>query len=155
MSITHAPTTRRLATEWAPALIGKPWVSGARGPDSFDCWGLLAWVYQTELGIILPDFPSLDPKNTREVASCVKEELTPGGIWQQIPIPVHLCAVGIASNQFIHHVGLWLNMDGGTVLHCRDKVGVVAQSRVSLRQIGLNRLTYYTYVSGPDQQESI
>ena len=27
-------------------LIGLPWVAGARGPEAYDCWGLVRLVHQ-------------------------------------------------------------------------------------------------------------
>ncbi len=35
-------------------IIGKPYKLGGRGPDVFDCWGVVLWVYR-QLGISLPD----------------------------------------------------------------------------------------------------
>lgn len=39
--------------DFAARLIGRPYVWGAEGPDSFDCSGLVQYVYQ-EFGIELP-----------------------------------------------------------------------------------------------------
>jgi peptidoglycan DL-endopeptidase CwlO len=41
------------AVDLAAALIGRPYVWGAEGPDAFDCSGLTQYVYQ-EFGIDLP-----------------------------------------------------------------------------------------------------
>jgi hypothetical protein len=41
------------AVDLAERLIGRPYVWGAEGPDSFDCSGLTQYVYQ-EVGIDLP-----------------------------------------------------------------------------------------------------
>lgn len=41
------------AVDFAQRLIGRPYVWGAEGPDSFDCSGLTQYVYQ-EIGIDLP-----------------------------------------------------------------------------------------------------
>jgi hypothetical protein len=41
------------AVDFAQSLIGRPYVWGAEGPDSFDCSGLTQYVYQ-EYGIDLP-----------------------------------------------------------------------------------------------------
>lgn len=41
------------AVDLAEKLIGRPYVWGAEGPDSFDCSGLVQYVYQ-EVGIDLP-----------------------------------------------------------------------------------------------------
>jgi hypothetical protein len=40
-------------------LIGKPWRLGGRGPDAFDCWGVVREVLQRMLpGLPLPDWAS-------------------------------------------------------------------------------------------------
>jgi hypothetical protein len=41
------------AVDLAASLIGRPYVWGAEGPDSFDCSGLTQYVYQ-EFGVELP-----------------------------------------------------------------------------------------------------
>lgn len=40
-------------SHWAMPLIGKRWESGAQGPDTFDCWGLVCWVQRERRGIHL------------------------------------------------------------------------------------------------------
>ena len=44
----------RVATSIAGAQKGKPYVYGAAGPRSFDCSGLVYYVYQKRLGVSLP-----------------------------------------------------------------------------------------------------
>ena len=52
--IAFAPTAiAEDAVELAARLIGRPYVWGAEGPNSFDCSGLTQFVYQ-EVGITLP-----------------------------------------------------------------------------------------------------
>ena len=36
-------------------LLGKPFRLGARGPDAFDCFGLVGWLYREVYGIEIPD----------------------------------------------------------------------------------------------------
>ena len=38
---------------WATEYIGKPWERMARGPDTFDCWGLVYDIYKNKHGIEL------------------------------------------------------------------------------------------------------
>jgi hypothetical protein len=42
---------------WAHRYIGRPWIAGARGPESFDCWGLFLWVQGKHFGRELPLIP--------------------------------------------------------------------------------------------------
>ncbi len=43
-------------------LLDKPYVWGARGPDAFDCYGLVIELHRRK-GIILPDYPAPDIRN--------------------------------------------------------------------------------------------
>ena len=45
----------RIAVQWAYRELGKPYVWGAAGPDSFDCSGLTQYVYG-KAGIYLPHY---------------------------------------------------------------------------------------------------
>lgn len=47
--------TRQQVVDLALGRMGSTYVLGAAGPDSFDCSGLVMWVYQ-QLGIPLPHF---------------------------------------------------------------------------------------------------
>lgn len=127
------------------SLIGKPWVSGGRGPDEFDCWGLLVFVYFTCLQITLPSHPNLNAKNI-SVTTKLSSSLVQDGTWTEIKIPEHLCAVGMSANRLVHHVGLWLT-EGETegVFHSVDGQGAVFQSVASIRQSGMQNFTFYRY----------
>jgi hypothetical protein len=129
-------------TTFCLGLIGKPWVAGGRGPDTFDCWGLLVHVYRELLGIELPAYTCMDVQNKLMVAKtivCVFSE------WGVLPTPKHLCAVGISANRKLHHLGVWLDLDGGGVLHASETSGVVFQSVASLRQSGLQNIVYFNH----------
>lgn len=43
---------------WCAAYIGRPYLWGARGPDAFDCWGLIEDVLRTRFAIELPSLHS-------------------------------------------------------------------------------------------------
>lgn len=124
---------------WAENLIGKPWVAGARGPEAFDCWGLLAWVYADRLGVTLPTLGHIDPKNLQAVAAAFVD-ISPA--WQEIPRPVDLCAVAMSQNKRIHHVGIWLDSEKG-VLHAMEKSCVIFQGISSLASSGFQTIKYY------------
>lgn len=61
----------------AEKQIGKPYVWGAEGPDSFDCSGLVYYVYKEVVGINLPRV-SRDQYNVGTYVS--KENLKPGDL---------------------------------------------------------------------------
>ena len=39
---------------YAKTLLGKPYVWGAQGPNSFDCSGFTYYVFKNKAGIVLP-----------------------------------------------------------------------------------------------------
>ena len=51
---------------WAEDLIGRPWVAGGRGPDAFDCWGLVRWCWRKQFSIEVPEIP-VDAADLRAV----------------------------------------------------------------------------------------
>jgi cell wall-associated NlpC family hydrolase len=40
---------------WAAMYLGRPWRSGARGPDAYYCWGLLQALCKRRLGLEMPE----------------------------------------------------------------------------------------------------
>lgn len=121
-------------------LIGKPWVSGANGPAAFDCWGLLQHAFRERRGVNLQGFAGLDVTGqawaTRELA---KEFAG----WDEIPAPVHFCAVGMSEGRAVHHVGIWLADGGGGVFHSQRGAGVAFQTIPALRRNGIQNISFY------------
>jgi cell wall-associated NlpC family hydrolase len=52
-SLAGAPNAADIATRWALAQIGTPYVWGGSAPGGFDCSGLVQWAYR-QVGISLP-----------------------------------------------------------------------------------------------------
>ena len=47
---------------YAKTLLGKPYVWGAQGPNSFDCSGFTYYVFKNKAGIVLPRTSSAQSK---------------------------------------------------------------------------------------------
>jgi cell wall-associated NlpC family hydrolase len=133
-------------TDFCFQLIGKPWVSGASGPDSFDCWGLLRYVLQERRGVSLAAYAGVTQSGLIQMVKNAETEAK--AHWSKISSPLHLCGVGMSRNKRIEHVGLWLG--NGGILHCHEGGGVVFQSRASIRQTGFQNFTYYQFTYDPD-----
>lgn len=129
---------------WATQYIGKPWKNGARGPEQFDCWGLLWWIYARHLGITLPLYP-VDAKDVDTVNDLISAQTSglPGVSWTEIQAPTDMCAVAVGTVNRFTHVGIYLAVDGGLVLHCADGHSVTAQ-RVSLL-MAHHKLKFYQW----------
>lgn len=96
-------------------LIGKPFADGGRGPDEFDCWGLVKYIFHRERGIVLPDYAvsAFDPEGVdREVAR-------DRGGWEDVTVASEwdLClfSLDVLNQDFISHVGL--HVGNGQFIH--------------------------------------
>jgi cell wall-associated NlpC family hydrolase len=98
-------------------LVGRPFVRGARGPDAFDCWGLVLEV-RRRLGLALPpDFASA-ALTRAEVHALFSDAPWPAG-WQRVA-PSHGAVVMSTSGA---HAGVLV---GRLVLHTQARGGVMA-----------------------------
>lgn len=126
-------------------LVGKKYRIGADGPDEFDCFGLVIFAYKQILGIDIerPSGPIF--KKPIEVAHLAKKEIEEGK-WERIEKPEKLCVVGISHDgRYVTHVGIFIPIDGGTILHADHTLGcVIAHSPAQLRQLGLTT-SYYRW----------
>lgn len=131
--------------EFCCALIGKPWVSGARGPDTFDCWGLVCHIYRERKGLELAIHASIDAKNLRAVLRASSDEIKH---WQELQVPEHFCVALMSGNCHGHHVGLWVKDGEGQagILHTFDGAGVVFQHRASLQFSGIQNIKFYRHI---------
>lgn len=133
---------------WAYQYIGKPWVSGARGPDQFDCWGFVYWVCKTHLGIEIPEYAGteVDAEDPLCVARALREIGRSAGShnWVPVQIPTQDCTVAMGGVEQYTHVGIYVNIDGGLILHC-SRQGVVATSERALRTHGFQHIVYFQH----------
>lgn len=99
-------------------LIGKPFVDGARGPEAFDCWGVLQAIVR-RMGGNPTDFPS-DPALLQQAISdewqpLERHEIQPGdAILLRSPDPAYVWHVAVV-------------LDGSKMLHTRAGVGVCTE----------------------------
>ena len=54
-------------------LIGVPYRDEGRGPDFYDCYGLIKHLYQNQLNVDIPDYRS--PEDRRLVSAIFRSEL--------------------------------------------------------------------------------
>ncbi len=127
-------------THWAMEYIGKPWESGASGPDAYDCWGLVRAVYRDRLGIDLP-IVDVDAHSVLAVRRALDRN-PERSHWEEITALEHMAAVDLGLGVKSHHVGIWLADSGvNGLLHCVEGQGVVFQSLSSLKMHGWNILS--------------
>lgn len=77
LDLTNCSETRKQVVELACAQVGKQYVWGTEGPNTFDCSGLTLWAYKNAAGISLPHHSSTQANYGRRVT---KEMLRPGDL---------------------------------------------------------------------------
>lgn len=123
--------------QFVRGLIGKPYLRGAAGPDAFDCYGLVDHVWQGQFNRALP---------TRELAYAAKPS-----DWRRLQAPADgaLVFMVFAGDR---HVGVWLDDDGGGVLHAVEpdnwwpgdrRPAVVFETLFALRLRGYMKTRFY------------
>jgi len=130
------PTTHSLSTRTSAlsTLIGLPWVAGARGPDAYDCWGLFLAVQRQYFGRDLPEIP-VDALNLRAVLDAFTAH-PERQRWQPVSAAEEGDAVLMRQSRYPVHIGAWLDIDGGGVLHAVRHAGVVFQTLAALNAHG-------------------
>jgi len=103
------------APAWAASYVGLPYRDKGRGPDAFDCWGLVRAVLADVFHAELPDYADAytDAADRDSVAAAVQAGLREG--WQRVASPREgdllilrvagrpwHCAVMVAPRMFLH-----------------------------------------------------
>lgn len=104
-------------------LIGKPFVDGGRGPDGYDCLGLVREVYR-RCGVDFPNYTGCCYDLAAFSAGYEKER--PRWIRHEPPdIPVPAVVAIRFNAPVVNHVGVYIGE--GKFLHTREKTGVVIE----------------------------
>mgnify|MGYP003638959465 CR=1 FL=1 len=134
-----------IAKEFIDNVIGKPWVSRACGPESYDCWGLVIASFKELEGVTLPVidlYSDIDGDNSAAgkngIDSYVSEPST--GVHGDIMLMFD------ADNNF-QHVG---RVFYGSVLHAwgqgSNGTGQVKFDRISLlKRLYKNKVEFRRY----------
>lgn len=123
-------------SHWCERYIGEPWIAGEH-----DCWAFVRRVWLEQFGL---DVPPVDVDATSRLA-CARafDHHDEKANWQQVTHPQEGDAALIGKSARPSHVGLFVDANGGSVLHCVQGHGVVCQSPASMLAAGWRVLGYY------------
>ena len=110
-------------------LIGKPWILFGRGPDAYDCWGIVEEGFR-RFGIEVPDMGRGDNLHEagdyfirRAFADGQKRVMTGESPWTALHAPKAPCVVLFTVYSPVPtHCGLYIGE--GRFIHCRRRQGV-------------------------------
>ena len=130
-------------THWAENYIGIPWEADGEGPDRFHCWAFVCHVQQHQFGRELPAIPN--PEDLLAIARDFRDH-PERKRWDLAQDPKEGDCVLMRQARYPIHVGVWLDVDGGGVLHCAQEAGVAFQTLSSLSANGWRVEGYYRFV---------
>jgi len=125
------------------ALIGRPYVVGADGPDAFDCYGLARYVLGEIYGVELPTIAreAAEPRATARAILGHPERV----MWERVAPPQDgdLVLMGNVDGRDFH-LGVFV-ADGARrlVLHTDAPTGVVADDWPTLLAKGFHNVRYF------------
>jgi len=99
--------------------IGKPYKVGARGPEFYDCWGLVCAIYKNALGVELPDWHRPHKLNGPQSITHFRNRAIQAGLGLEVEKPEDFCIALLDRGRIAHHAGIFY---AGGVIHCNDKL---------------------------------
>lgn len=130
---------------WAFGYLGTPWVSGGDGALGYDCYTFTRHIQAAHFGITMPAV-DVDAYNFKAVANAMRGRESHAQ-WQRVDTPTEGACVLMAHAKYPSHIGVYLDVDGGGVLHCVRGEGVVFSTLSALQLSGWSRLEFYTHAS--------
>ncbi len=131
-------------THWGTEYIGKPWVVASDGPDAYDCWGLVVEIHRRLYGRTLEIIP-VEENNLKALIRTIDAH-PERKRWETVRRPKEGDIALMRQSRHPIHVGVWLDVDGGGILHCIQGAGVVFQNLLSLSSTGWKIDNYYRYI---------
>ncbi len=125
------------------ALIGKPWERGASGPDAYDCWGLARKVQSILFNRELDDIPD-PPDSPKELARFIVGHRQRDK-WTLAESPSHGQIVEMVQVRNPFHIGVYLNIDRGGIIHSLENTGVRFDKLDVLKAVGWRKFNFYEW----------
>lgn len=125
-------------THWAEIYIGEPWVS-----RTHDCWAFTRRVWREQYGLEISPIDVDSCNRMAAMRAFVGHEER--AHWHNVATPQEGDAVLLSQSKHPSHVGVWVDADGGGVLHCIEGAGVVFQTVASMRAAGWHGMEFYRH----------
>lgn len=134
-----------MSAHWAEQYIGTPWTKGGEGPDSFNCWNFFRHVQQLHFGRAVAPVHA-DEDSPRDFIDAFRSHPERGD-WLEVPRPAEGDGVEVWHIRYPWHIGVWVNVDGGGLLHCVRGMGVIFSRAHELPAQGFGRIVCYRHRS--------
>lgn len=122
-------------------LLGAPFGWGARGPQYFDCWGLVVEIRKRLQEPVPDDWENIDNDYSLVLKVFLYESKK--SFWVKVPEFEPGNIIALSRNKFIHHVGI---MTPWGIMHTIKNCGAIIQSARALKREGYSLIQAYKYV---------
>lgn len=130
---------------WGAQYVGLPYaLSAADIGDGFNCWSFFLHVQAQHYGRALSveqDAELQSPWDRRRIV----RNRAHYERWMPAAVPQDGGAVVMGRRRYASHIGVWVDVDGGKVLHALEGVGVVASSLLQVKELWRN-VEFFSYV---------
>lgn len=113
------PEEAAAAAAFVHKVLFKRWSEYGTGPDTYSCWGLARAAQDELAGIALP-LIGTNPHDTLAVVRAIQESPLRAD-WLEVGGPGHLDLVTMSHSRRSHHIGTYLDLDGGGILHAAQQ----------------------------------
>lgn len=132
-----------MTTHWAETYLGIPWSATGEGPGSYHCWAFVRHIQERRFGRELPGIPN--PTDVLAIARGFRDH-PERKRWVKVCEANEGDCVLMRQARYPIHVGVWISVDGGGVLHCAEEAGVAFQSLSSLALNGWQVEGFYRFI---------
>ncbi len=128
--------------KWVERYVGLPWIAYATGPTAYDCWGLVVYVAEKYYNLSFTRHLDTVTNDSRAIHKTIRKEIA-SGKWQQSETPRDGSVVLLSLSRKFHHIGIWIDVDGGMLLHSFEGSGVCLSSLAQLKDAGFQRIEFW------------
>jgi hypothetical protein len=136
--LTREETAR--AGAYVRSVLHAVYREKATGPDAFDCWGL---AHHCQRCLFDRELPIAGTESFEEIVRILRDPVIQAS-WPMEHQPSHGALVVFYSAPE-RHVGTWLSIDGGGVLHIAEGAGVKFETPLMMSKQGWGRMHFHRF----------
>lgn len=135
-------TDKEERSKFINSLLGRPYERGGQGPDTFDCYGLARYLQRELWGLDMPAFYMPGEAGRFTIAGAISAHPERKN-WIEVARPKDGDLVSMAKQNLGYHIGQYVALEGGLIVHTLEDSGVTVDPSFNLRAMGWRRIRYF------------